>query len=31
MIDGRGDEPVLTDGPFVETKAWARLPTSTPP
>ncbi|BDZ46533.1 YciI family protein [Naasia aerilata] len=23
VIDGRGDEPVLTDGPFVETKEWA--------
>jgi hypothetical protein len=23
VIDGRGDEPVLTDGPFIETKEWA--------
>lgn len=23
VIDGRGDEPVFTDGPFVETKEWA--------
>lgn len=23
VIDGRGDEPVYTDGPFVETKEWA--------
>ncbi len=23
VIDGRGDEPVLTDGPFVEAKEWA--------
>lgn len=23
MIDGRGDEPVSTDGPFVEAKEWA--------
>ena len=23
VIDGRGDEPVVTDGPFVETKEWA--------
>ena len=23
VIDGRGDEPILTDGPFVETKEWA--------
>jgi hypothetical protein len=23
VIDGRSDEPVLTDGPFVETKEWA--------
>jgi hypothetical protein len=23
VIDGRGDEPVLTDGPFVETKEFA--------
>ena len=23
VIDGRGDEPVFTDGPFVEAKEWA--------
>jgi len=23
VIDGRGDEPVFTDGPFAETKEWA--------
>jgi hypothetical protein len=23
VIDGRGDEPLYTDGPFVETKEWA--------
>ena len=23
VIDGRGDDPVFTDGPFVETKEWA--------
>jgi hypothetical protein len=23
VIDGRGDEPVLTDGPFIEAKEWA--------
>jgi hypothetical protein len=23
VIDNRGDEPVFTDGPFVETKEWA--------
>lgn len=23
VIDNRGDEPILTDGPFVETKEWA--------
>ncbi len=23
VIDGRGDTPVITDGPFVETKEWA--------
>lgn len=23
VIDGRGDEPVYTDGPFVEAKEWA--------
>lgn len=23
VIDGRGEEPVLTDGPFVEAKEWA--------
>jgi hypothetical protein len=23
VIDGRGDEPLFTDGPFVETKEWA--------
>ncbi|MGN7798847.1 YciI family protein [Leifsonia sp. 22587] len=23
VIDGRGEEPVFTDGPFVETKEWA--------
>jgi hypothetical protein len=23
VVDGRGDEPVLTDGPFVEAKEWA--------
>lgn len=23
VIDGRGEQPVLTDGPFVETKEWA--------
>src|ERR1700755_693668 len=23
VVDGRGDEPVLTDGPFAETKEWA--------
>lgn len=23
MIDGRGDEPVFTDGPFLEAKEWA--------
>jgi hypothetical protein len=23
VIDARGDEPLLTDGPFVETKEWA--------
>ena len=23
VVDGRGDEPVFTDGPFVETKEWA--------
>jgi hypothetical protein len=22
VIDGRGDEPLFTDGPFVETKEW---------
>jgi len=23
VIDGRGDEPIFTDGPFVEAKEWA--------
>jgi hypothetical protein len=23
VVDGRGDEPVFTDGPFVEAKEWA--------
>lgn len=23
VIDGRGDEPLVTDGPFVEAKEWA--------
>lgn len=23
VIDGRGDEPLFTDGPFVEAKEWA--------
>ena len=23
VIDGRGDEPLFTDGPFVESKEWA--------
>ncbi|MGO4593811.1 YciI family protein [Leifsonia sp. 2TAF2] len=23
VIDGRGDEPVFTDGPFLESKEWA--------
>lgn len=23
VIDGRGEEPLLTDGPFVEAKEWA--------
>ena len=23
VIDGRGDEPVFTDGPFIEAKEWA--------
>ena len=23
VIDGRGDKPMFTDGPFVETKEWA--------
>ncbi len=23
VIDGRGEEPVFTDGPFIETKEWA--------
>jgi len=23
VIDARGDEPILSDGPFVETKEWA--------
>ena len=23
VVDGRGDSPVVTDGPFVETKEWA--------
>ena len=23
VVDGRGDEPVFTDGPFAETKEWA--------
>lgn len=23
VIDGRGDDPVITDGPFVEAKEWA--------
>lgn len=23
VIDGRGDEPIFTDGPYVETKEWA--------
>ncbi|GAA2263643.1 YciI family protein [Glycomyces scopariae] len=23
VVDGRGDSPVLTDGPFAETKEWA--------
>ncbi|WP_194410125.1 YciI family protein [Microbacterium cremeum] len=23
VVDGRGDAPVITDGPFVETKEWA--------
>jgi hypothetical protein len=23
VIDARGDEPIYTDGPFVETKEWA--------
>jgi len=23
VIDGRGDDPVFTDGPFVEAKEWA--------
>jgi hypothetical protein len=23
VIDARGDEPVLTDGPFIEAKEWA--------
>lgn len=23
VIDGRGDKPILTDGPFAETKEWA--------
>lgn len=23
VIDGRGDEPVFSDGPFVESKEWA--------
>ncbi len=23
VVDGRGEEPVFTDGPFVETKEWA--------
>lgn len=23
VIDGRGDEAILTDGPFIETKEWA--------
>jgi hypothetical protein len=23
VIDNRGDEPIITDGPFVETKEWA--------
>lgn len=23
VIDGRGDQPVFTDGPFIESKEWA--------
>lgn len=23
VVDGRSDEPVFTDGPFIETKEWA--------
>jgi hypothetical protein len=23
VIDGRGDQPIFTDGPFAETKEWA--------
>ena len=23
VVDGRGDEPIFTDGPFIEAKEWA--------